>query len=181
MIKLPSEFQLTYSADAIAARIKELSIEITVWIKDAEKRTGMPVAAVCVLRGAVFFFTDLLRAFPVSVEPFFCRTRAYSDDSQQLDEVEVDVDDLDVTGRAILLVDEICDTGATLRKLQEVFILNGAKEIHAAVAIQRKIDDSKYVPRWAAFIHDGPEWFVGYGMDSENRFRNLPAMYRIVK
>ena len=180
-MELPREFQLTYSSEAIAARIKVLSSEITPWIEDAANRTGMPVAAVCILRGAVFFFTDLLRACPVSVEPFFCRTRAYSVDNQLLDDVEVELDDLDVTGRAILLVDEICDTSATLRKLQEQFILGGAKEIHAAVAVQRRIDTPKYTPRWAAFIHDGPEWFVGYGMDSENHFRNLPGMYRIVK
>ncbi len=178
---LPREFVLTYSADAIQERVQSLSGEVTDWIRRAEAHTGRPVAAVCVLRGAVFFFADLLRACPVSVEPFFCRTRAYSDDSKQLERVEADVDGLDVRGRAMLLIDEICDTGATLQKLEEEFLARGAVEIEAVVAVQRVVEAPKYKPRWAAFVYQGHEWFVGFGMDNDNRYRNLPGMYRIMK
>ena len=179
MEEIPKNFVIAYSKAEIAKRVGELALEIAPWIRQWEEKTGEPILAVCILRGAAFFFADLLRAFPRSVETSFLRTWAYTDESHQRSTVEVAADTLPIAGRAVLLVDEICDSGSTLQKLESMFLSQGAKEVKAAVAISRLVVEPKYRAQWTAFEYPGAEWFVGYGMDSSNRFRNAPDIYRI--
>jgi len=176
---IPEHFTLAYTRDEINARVRELGSEIAPWIERAELDSRQAVLAVCILRGAAFFFADLLRAVPYSVEISFLRAWGYSDDSEQRSSVRIASDDLDVSDRAVLVVDEICDSGSTLQTLEAMFLAQGAREVKAAVAISRDVENPKYLPEWSAFRHAGPEWFVGYGMDSSNRFRNMPDIYRI--
>ena len=178
---LPKEFEICFTREQIAARVSELAEEIIPWVQNAEKRTGQPALLVCVLRGAVFFFADLLREIPISVEPAFCRTWAYTTDSQLMDKIKISNEDLEVRGRAVLIVDDICDSGATLEALQAMYSNQGAVEVRSVVAVHRQIAQARHNPAWAAFLYTGSEWFVGYGMDSGEKFRNLADIYRIRK
>lgn len=180
--EIPANFELTYSPTEIARRLTALGAEIAPWAAEAEQRTRQQVLAVCILRGGAFFFTDLLRAIPVSIEPTFCRTWSYSSatNEQVAHSVRVSVDDVVAEGRAILMVDDICDTGSTLAKLENVFLDLGASEVRSTVLIRRLIPEAKFQPTWSAFSYEGPEWFVGYGMEDRNRYSNLPAVYKIL-
>lgn len=180
---VPGKLQLVYSEEQIQTRIAELSADIGGWADVVMAKTKVQPLAVCVLRGAVLFFSDLLRAVPVSIEPTFCRASSYSVETneQGREGVRVSVEEVEAEGRAILMVDDICDTGATLFTLEKVFYELGATEVQSAVLIHRQIPHSKYRPTWSAFEYTGDEWFVGYGLDDQNWHRNLPDVYRMSK
>jgi hypoxanthine-guanine phosphoribosyltransferase len=76
-------------------------------------------------------------------------------------------------------MDDICDSGRTLAVLSEKLQLAGAAEVVSAVLIYRKALSVMHEPRWKGFVYDGPEWFVGYGMEDSGRWRNMTSVYRI--
>ena len=181
--EVPSNYRLAYSSSQISTKVTALGREIGVWVEETTKRSKQDVLAVCILRGGAFFFTDLLRAIPRSVEPTFCRTWSYSSatNNQSSQGVRVAVDEVVAEGRAILMVDDICDTGATLAKLERVFRDLGASDVKSAVLIRRVLPEQCMVPSWSAFEAEGNDWFVGYGMEDKNRFSNIPAVYKVIR
>jgi hypoxanthine phosphoribosyltransferase len=178
---LPKDYTLIYDAAAIAARVRLLSAEIDAWAIEVEKRGGGQLLAVCILNGAVFYFADLLRGISCSVQPAFCRAWSYSTEDNSQSGVKVSVDEIEAVGRSILLVDDICDTGATLAQLETVLSNLGAAEVRSAVLVRRELSAPACVPHWSAFEYKGSEWFVGYGMDNKGFHRNLSAVYTLKK
>ncbi len=177
---LPSYFRLQYPAQDIQQQTERIGIEATVWA-NAISAQGRDIIAVPVLRGGIYFFADLMRQINGSIEMAPVRTRSYVDsvNAAQRDRVEIQLDGLDVSGRALLLVDDICDSGRTLKVLKEHLLEKGASEVRSAVLIRRIHDASVFEPDWSAFHYDGLEWFVGYGMEDQNRWTNLPDIYTI--
>lgn len=180
-VEIPENFKLAYDRSAIVKSISAIAPEISAWAAECHKKTGQQVLAVCILRGGLFFFADLLQSIKTSVEPACCRTWSYSSDENAKTDggVRVSVDDVAAQGRSILMVDDICDTGATLHKLQKVFLDLGAAEVRSAVLIHREVSNSVFTPSWSAFRYSGDEWFVGYGMEDRNHYANLPGVYTI--
>lgn len=178
-MNLPEHYRIAFSEELIQKRVKEIAEEIGDWASSGSDQ----LLAVCVLRGGAPLFQDIIRRVPVSVEPTYCRTWSYSSESneQTTGGVRVSVDSVHAAGRRILVVDDICDTGATLLKLQKVFADLGATEIRSAVLIHREVDSSVFDPSWSAFKYKGEDWFVGYGMEDKNQFANLPAVYTILR
>lgn len=135
-------------------------------------------SCLCLARSNIFF-GDLLRAVTVSLEPAFCSASSYSTSTnkQAAKGVQVSVEGIKAEGRAILIVDDICDTGSTLRTLDRVFLELGAAEVASVVMIHRTVPGSQYQPRWSGFNYRGDEWFVGFGLDDLGWHRNLPGVY----
>ncbi|MCC6953018.1 MAG: hypothetical protein IT290_02755 [Deltaproteobacteria bacterium] len=182
-MQIPTNFKRAFTTDMIHSAVTRVGRQVTEWAIDAEQRTGEQVLAVCVLRGGAPFFVDLLRSVECSIEPAYCRTWAYSSDvnNQMVSgKVRVSVEEVVAGNRAIVIVDDICDTGATLGKLQRVFLDLGAAEVKSAVLIHRMVEKCAFRPDWSAFEYSGDEWFVGYGMEDRNRYSNLPEVYTIL-
>lgn len=179
----PSYLKQLYSPEQIRSEVQRLGKEMTPWARSVEASTGHQPLAVCVLRGALFFFCDILRAVDASIEPTVCRTWTYSSEKnqEQLSGVRVSVESVVAENRHILVIDDICDTGTTLAKLVTVFTDLGAKEVKTAVLIHRVMVNAKHTPDYAAFEYSGAEWLVGYGMEDENHYRNLQGVYVINK
>lgn len=181
-MELPPKYKPLYSSSEIEQRLARLGPEIGIWVSEVTANTKQQVLAVCILRGGAFFFTDLLRQIPVSIEPTFCRTWSYSSKSnEQASGVRVSVDEVVAEGRAILMVDDICDTGSTLAKLEKVFLDLGASAVKSVVLVHRIVSQPKFKPSWSAFEFDSADWLVGYGMEDCNYYSNLPGVYRILK
>lgn len=178
---VPDYFRLKYSAAEIAEHLQTMGSQITTWAFESRARTGQDVIAVPVLRGAVYFFADLMRTLKCSIEMAPIRTKSYipTDAQKMRPEVAVELGDLNVKGRCVLLVDDICDSGRTMRVLSEHLTGLGATDVRSAVLIRRVLPDPPYQPNWIAFDYSGPEWFVGYGMEDDNRWTNLPDVYTI--
>jgi hypoxanthine phosphoribosyltransferase len=166
-------------ADEVRRRVGVLGAEIGEWAREVTAGSGRQPLALCILRGGVFFFSDLLLACPVSVEPAFCRCRAYRQNHNGVaaEHVEIAMDAPAVEGRHVLVVDDICDSGRTLAAVAARIRELGALEVEAAVCVHRSRADGAYGPRWRAFEHDGPEWFAGYGMEDASHFMNYPGLY----
>ncbi|MBL6838452.1 MAG: phosphoribosyltransferase [Puniceicoccaceae bacterium] len=178
--KVPDNFKRIYSKEDIAYCVYKMAGEIRHWVLETREKEGQQVLAICVLRGGVFFFADLLKEIPYTVEPSFCRAMSYSSkDNSQDSEFRLVIEPADMNGRNVLLIDDICDSGKTLKNLHEYALLNGAKEVRTAVLIHRNHDDSVYKPQYIGFEYDGPEWFAGYGMEDKNHNSNFPEVYII--
>ena len=178
---IPPYFEELYTRSEVEARIRELARDIAGWCGAGESRRESQVLAVCILRGSVFFFSDLLKEIPSSLQPAFCLCRSYSSEENgvQSQKLEIQFEPQGISGRRILLVDDICDTGKTLEELEILCKERGALEVKSAVLIHRIRKDSHHTPTFAAFRYDGEEWFSGYGMEDRNFAMNYPAVYRL--
>jgi hypoxanthine phosphoribosyltransferase len=178
--KVPEHYQLLYSKEQIAERVQVLGKEIDAWIdQGVSEDGGRDVLALPVMRGGLFFFADLSRAVENSLELNPIQSWAYNGEENTAlpTGVTVKTSDLPVKGRRVLIVDDICDSGGTLQAIYDSLLQRGAAEVHAVVLVQRIVSEPTFHPQWCGFKYDGPEWFVGYGMDDGSRWRNLPDIY----
>lgn len=179
--EIPDYFRLVYPGEVIERRTRELGLAISPWAEEAERRSGQQLLGICILRGGVFFFSDLLKSITETVEPSFCRCRSYSRAANsQRGELEMSVPPEGVRGRSVLLVDDICDTGRTLSYVKQYCLDEGALEIRTAALIHRVHPGSVYRPDYVGFDYEGPEWFAGYGMEDRNHRANYPDVYLVL-
>jgi len=176
--RIPANFSLAFSAEEIASRVHGLADEITSWCQGVWRDSHTDVLAIPVLRGGIFFFADLVRQIDASIEIAPVKTEAYGENEAQKD-VTVYAEKLAVKGRVVLVVDDVCDSGRTLEALEKALLARGAREVRTVVLIRRLLDHPTFVPCWVGLKYSGPEWFVGYGMDDNERWRNLPSVYVI--
>jgi hypoxanthine phosphoribosyltransferase len=179
--KVPERFALVYDEKKIEQALARLGTEIGEWASQVQDRTGRDVICVPIMRGGLFFAADLMRRIDGSVEVYPITTSSYSSQTNNVPhlEVKVDVSSLDIKGRSILVIDDICDSGRTLAVLSEKFALAGVDELRSVVLIQRQLDKIIHQPSYVGFKYTGDEWFVGYGMEDSGRWRNLPSVYKI--
>jgi len=172
-----------YSEQEIARRVAELGQEISSWCHGVWRDSHTDVLVIPVLRGGIFFFADLVRQLSTSIEVAPVRTRGYESGKNAVmcDEVSIAVEDLAVKGRVVLVVDDVSDSGRTLEALEATLTKMGAREVRTAVLVRRLLDKPSFVPCWVGFQYSGSEWIVGYGMDDNERWRNLPGVYVIKK
>lgn len=179
---IPAHFKLQFTEEQIHSRVKELGAEIDHWCKSVWAESRTDVVAIPVLRGGVYFFADLSRQITSSIEIAPVRTSAYdAGTNSAAKEVTVDqfADPVQIKGRVVLVVDDVCDSGRTLEQLEKSLLERGAREVRTVVLVRRLLPRPTFVPCWVGVEYDGPEWFVGYGMDDSERYRNLPAVYTI--
>lgn len=173
-MKIPNDFELVYSQEQINERTKEIAGEINTWISSSLKNEDL--LAIPVLSGAIFFFADLIRELEFSVEVTPVTARSYLSNQQQT-EVELELGNLRVQGRSVLLIDDICDSGRTLEKLKATLEAEGAKDVKSAVLISRPRAKRSHIATFSGFEHSDTDWLVGYGMDDNGRYRNLKDIY----
>jgi hypoxanthine phosphoribosyltransferase len=155
--------------DKLQARIREMGAEI------ARDYAGRRPQLICVLKGAMIFMSDLMRAIDLELNIDFIAVSSYGKDTRSTGEVKI-VKDLDepLEGREIILVEDILDTGLTLSYLVNNFRSRGATSIKIA-ALLNKPDRRKVDVEVAYKGFDIPDEFVvGYGLDYAERYRNLP-------
>jgi len=178
---IPSNFKLLFSRNQISEQVRRVGAEIGAWGQQVWQQSHTDILAIPVLRGGLFVFSDIVREISCSVEIAPARCWAYEADRDgiQKPRVKVDIERVPARGRSVLLLDDICDSGRTLRELSCALRDLGANEVRSAVIVQRLVPDQVFTPDWVGFSHAGPEWFVGYGMDNSNRWSNLPDIYVI--
>ncbi len=185
---LPMHLRCLYSAEQIEGRVQELGAEISKWTKQVWDASHTDVLTIPVLRGGIFFYADLVRRISSSVEIAPARTWAYEqlvpEGSLKPDElatVGVDIASVPARGRAVLVVDDICDSGRSLAFLAKELRAAGAQEVRTAVLVRRELPEQQYAPDWVGFTYPGNEWLVGYGMDDSERWRNLSGVHVITQ
>jgi len=129
------------------------------------------VVLVAVLKGSVPFLADMARAMTVVPVVDFMAISAYAPDTGRVRIVK-DLD-MDISGRDVVLVEDIIDTGLTLHYLLAELTRRGPRSIEACALLDRTSRRIIPVPvRYAAF-EIGDEFLLGYGLDFAERYRNL--------
>ena len=140
--------------------------------------TGLVV--VCVLKGAVIFVADLLRALQADVHRIeFLRASSYGAGTESSGQVRISgaLDAQHIAGQPVLLVDDITDTGHTFVALTEHILGMGAASVRYCALLDKP--ERRQVAAQCDYVgFTIPDYFVvGYGMDFDERYRGLPAIY----
>jgi hypoxanthine phosphoribosyltransferase len=162
------------SAEEIAARVAELGAEIAA---DYEGREPLLVG---LLKASVIFLADLTRALPIVHNIDFVEIAGYSSDQTGGSSAIRFLKDLDVgiEGRDVLFVEDVVDTGLTLNYLVRMFQLRSPQSLAAVTFLDRPyrrlVQDLPV--RYVGFTAPD-EFFVGYGFDVDEYYRNLPDLH----
>lgn len=156
------------SETTISRRLDELAVEID------RRYDGREILAVGVLKGSVFFMTDLLKRVRTRCAVDFLQVRSYSGTSSS-GNIQL-VHDLatDVQGRDVLLFEDVVDTGLTLRKMLELLGSRHPRSLAIAALLKKDLPDNRDLNVDFLGFTIGPEFVVGYGLDLDERYRNLP-------
>lgn len=161
--------RIVLTEEEIRARIAELGDEISVTYGDE------PVLLVAVLRGAALFVADLAREISSQVELDFMAVSSYGSSTKSSGVVRI-LKDLDETiqDRHVLVVEDILDTGLTLKYLLKNLASRSPRSLEVCTLLRKK--DKQQVPISCKYVgFDIPDEFVvGYGLDYAEKYRNLP-------
>lgn len=163
-----------FGREAIDRRVGELGRAIT---RDYAEREPVLVT---VLKGGAVFLADLMRGIDRPVETHFLAVSRYVETASSSGRVRILLDlDLDLSGRHVLLVEDIVDTGMTLRYLSSVLTARGPASFEVVTLLNRSVRRIVPItPRYVGF--DCPDAFVvGYGLDFDERYRNLADIIRV--
>ncbi|MGH7573366.1 MAG: hypoxanthine phosphoribosyltransferase [Gemmatimonadota bacterium] len=154
--------------DALQARVRELGAEIT-----ADYR-GRDLVLLCLLKGGIYFAADLSRAIEMSITLEFVRARSYAG-TESTGEVRLWwIDGLDIAGKDVLIVEDIVDTGLTLVEIWDALEKKGPASLALCTLLYKeKRLAHPFSIRYIGFTI-GDAFVVGYGLDYEERYRNLP-------
>jgi len=163
-----------FGREDIRRRVKELGRTIT------GDHVGREPVLITVLKGGAVFLADLIRSIDLSLQTHFMAISRYGDAEESLGRVQILLDvDIDLSGRDVLLVEDIVDTGLTSRYLLSVLRSRGAASVELCTLLDKSARRIvPLTPRYVGF--DCPDRFVvGYGLDFADRYRNLPDILQV--
>ena len=158
--------------ETLRVRVQELGAEL------AEVYRDRPPLLVGVLKGAFIFMSDLARAIELPIEFDVMAVASYGSGTTSSGVVRIVKDlDADLTGRHVLVVEDIVDSGLTLNYLRRYLWARGPASLEVCALLvkegrQRTDPDLRYVG-----FRIPPDFVVGYGLDVAERLRNLPAVH----
>jgi hypoxanthine phosphoribosyltransferase len=162
---------ILFDSNTIKARVLDLGKEIA---KDYAGRP--PPVLVCVLKGAFIFASDISRALDLRHTIEFMRVSSYENTESTGNVTIVSDISTDIGGKDIIIVEDIFDTGHTLSHLVKLFKERGAASVECCVLLSKpancKIDNVSI--KYLGFVVDPPQFVIGYGLDYNGIYRNLP-------
>lgn len=160
--------KILFTDDDIQTRIKELAAKISQEYKDKN-----PIL-IAVLRGAVFFFTDLVKELDIHLEMNFLAISSYGSGTQSTGEVRIQYDMQEsIKGRHVLVIEDIIDSGRTISHLKEILEARHPLSIKVCSLLDKP--SRREVEAEGDYIgFEVPnEFVVGYGLDYAGKYRNL--------
>ena len=166
--------EIVYSEETIRNRVRELGREVSAAYSEEDR-----LVVIGVLKGSFLFLADLVRAIEIPHEIDFLIASSYGDAMVSSGQVEFRCDPrTDVKGRAVLLVEDVIDSGMTISKLVPRIESLGASRVDVISLLHKRVSSELLEPRWVGF--DAPKSFlVGYGLDHAEAFRHLPYIASI--
>jgi hypoxanthine phosphoribosyltransferase len=163
------------SEAAVQARVAELGAEVGAHYRETIGEGGQDLLLVTVLKGAVMFVTDLARAIPLPTQLEFMAVSSYGSSTSSSGVVRILKDlDRDINDRDVLIVEDIVDSGLTLKWLLRNLATRHPRSLKVCALLRKP--DAVRVDLDLDFIgFDIPnEFVVGYGLDYAERYRDLP-------
>ncbi len=167
-IKL-EDLKVLYSEEQLNTRIKEIAQELDNFYK------GEEVTAICVLKGAVMFATELVKDLNMPVKMEFIRLSSYGSGTSTSGKVNaVDIKLPDLNGKNVLIIEDIVDTGLTAKFLTDFIHMNfNVKSFKFCSLLDKKITRKVDIePDYYGFEVDN-RFVVGFGLDYDGYYRNL--------
>lgn len=155
--------------EQIQKRIKELGRQLT------EDYRGKELVVIGILKGSVIFMSDLIRAIALNVQLDFMAVSSYGKSTSSSGVVRILKDlDTDISGKDVLIVEDIVDTGLTLSYLVENLLSRNPASLKICTFLDKPSRrEAKITPHYNGYeIPD--EFVVGYGLDYAEKYRNLP-------
>ena len=161
--------ELLITRDQIAVRVKEMGAEIT---RDFE---GKDLTVICILKGAVVFFVDLIREIDLPMTMDFMAISSYGSATKSSGVVQITRDlQRDISGRDIIVVEDILDSGNTLYFLKDYMLAKGANSITIVTLLDKPSRREKPIYPDLAGFEVPDEFVVGFGLDYCQQYRNMP-------
>ena len=138
---------------------------------------GTELIMLCVLKGAVFFATDLARSIPMDVALDFIQVSSYGDQKYSSGVVTILKEpQLDMHGKAVLIVEDIIDSGLSMREVFRYIESRGASKVRTATFLDKpKSRKVPFQPDYIGFSIE-PQFVIGYGLDFAEKYRNIPEI-----
>lgn len=172
-----------YTQAEITARVEEMGREIS-----EAYSADQPLLAICVIKGAVLFYADLVKAIRdrdvrfgfVAASSYYSASGNLMKSTGTVNMKYSSVDESEIVGAEVLIIEDIIDTGRTLKALKDYFYEKGAKVVKIATLLNKP--DCRVVdvdPDYNAFEISGNPYIIGYGLDNAQQYRNLDGVYKI--
>jgi hypoxanthine phosphoribosyltransferase len=161
--------RVVVSEEEIRARVAALGAEITAYYPEGED-----LLVLGLLKGSFIFMADLVRAIRRPLHLDFLVASSYGMESSSSGQVELRYDpDTSFRDRHVLVVEDIVDSGTTLRSLVPGLLERGPRSVEVCALLHKRLAAPEPEVRWVGF--DCPDEFVvGYGLDHAENFRHLP-------
>lgn len=169
------EMRLVFSEQEIQENVRRLAAEISC------AYAGRELVLIGVLNGVFMFFADLVKAISIPVMVDFIRVASYCGGTASSGYIKMTKDvEMDLTGRDVLIVEDIVDSGLTLDHLKNHIMRLGAGSVKVCVLVSKL--ERRSVPVEIDFMGFEVEegFLVGYGLDYDERHRDLPAIYHLI-
>ena len=140
---------------------------------------GGGIVFVCVMKGGFMFFSDLIKHIGYPIEVDFIKCSSYEGQEQLGLSLHYDIES-DLKDKTVFIVDDILDSGETMKMLKSHFLAHGAKQIKTVSAVYKEnVDFPNHF-----YIYKQPEgvdpWYIGYGMDGPKGYsRNLDTIHTL--
>ena len=157
------------SEDVINTRIRELAAQV-----DADY-AGESVTLLCTLKGAVFFACELAKRITIPVFMEFIQTASYEGtQSTGTVSMKLDIPEEDVAGKHLIIIEDVIDTGRTLSVVREMMLKRNPASLKVCSLLDKH--ECRVVPFEGDYVGFtiGNEFVVGYGLDVDQKYRNLP-------
>ena len=161
--------KVLYTEEEIKARVHDLGARMYEDLKDKDP------LFVSVLRGAFIFMADITRACPVKCDVEFIAVSSYGNTTSSSGAVQITHDiQQDISGRDLVVIEDILDSGNTLSFLKQYFLTKGAASVSICTLLDKPSRRTKAITAdYVGFVVPD-EFVVGYGLDYCQKYRNLP-------
>ena len=157
---------------AISDRVRALGEAITEHLEEVDAE--QEIVLVAVMTGSLIFVADLMRHLPMKIRIQLVTASSYIGESTASNNNPSIGELPDVKGRHVLLVDDILDSGKTLTRIRSELELLKPQSIQSCVLLRKKLPSAMEVPCEYVGFEIEDEFVVGYGLDFDGYYRNLP-------
>lgn len=159
------------SEEELQTRIKEMAARVSEEYADAED----DLILICVLKGAVLFLTDFARALSIPSQIEFMAVSSYGSSTTSSGVVRILKDlDRDITGRDVVIVEDIIDSGLTLSWLLRNLTNRNPKSLRVVTLLRKPDVQKANIELFDCGFEIPNEFVIGYGLDYAERYRDLP-------
>jgi hypoxanthine phosphoribosyltransferase len=162
------------SREQIASIVRDLAARISADYGQSE------LVLVCVLKGGFMFLSDLVRHLRIPVQIDFVRLASYGSGTKTSGRIEITKDvEVSMEGKDVLVVEDIIDSGRTIRFLKERLALSNPRSVKVCTLLDKKA--RREVEMEADYVGKEVDdvFIVGYGIDFNEAYRNLPEIYYV--